>query len=573
MAGRFANPVPQFLSDNITALAGGKLYFYVSGTTTPQNTYSDSGLTTPNSNPVILDSAGRIPEIYAAYDKTFRVVLKTSADVTIWTKDNVQFADVQELVALADKLQQQINNIETVVINGNPIRNSTTEIVSADDSVTLTTSFLPHVCVDIDGRVSGTVTAGTMTAGSLSGCGSTSRQAKMAGVSGDSSSVVEWRFRIGSRDALRLSNKTVSMSAVIRQESGLTATTTIALYKANAVDNFSAVTLLGSVTSSTTSSTNTNIEYSGLALTDVSNGLELIIKTQPGASFSTKDFYLTDVKVEVSTSATTFAPPAFSGLVSGAFNLSGMLFRDSGTANAAVVTTQQAVTLYDGLAIAIYRPAGNSAAMTLNVDGTGALGVVYRDGTACIAGDTLSDRAYNFRYSATYGKWVLENPDYNGGNFALVSGTSVSASGTSVDFTAIPAWVKRITIMVSGLSTNGTSVKMVRLGYSGGFENSGYLSASCFANNATGAVSVANYTDGFALTGVNAADVQDGTVVLTKLTGNTWVCSGLIGFSSGGALGSVAGTKATSGTLDRVRVTTQGGTDTFDAGTVNIMYE
>lgn len=574
MAGRFANPVQQFLSDNITALAGGKLYFYVSGTTTPQNTYSDSGLTTPNSNPVILDSAGRIPEIYAAYDKTFRVVLKTSADVTIWTKDNVQFADIQELVTLANQLQAQIDSIETVIANGNPIANPTTEsIVAGVTSVTLTNAFLPHVAVGIDGRVSGTVSAGTMTSGTLSGLGSTSRQAKMAGVTGDSSSVVEWRFRVGAAESARFASQTCSISAVMRQESGVTATATVALYKANAADNFSAVTLVGSATSSVVSSTNTALTYAGLSAGDVSNGIELVIKCQPGASFSTKDFYLTDIKLEVGATATAFSAPSFVEVENESRAVGLGVYRDTGTANAASVSTRHAINLYDGVAVTVYRPAGNSAAMTLNVDNTGDIGVTYKDGVAVSSGDTLSGGTYTFRYSSTAAKWVLENPAYNGGNLALVSVTELAASGTSVDFTGIPSWVKRITIMFDSQSTNGTSVKMVRLGDAGGFESSGYLSASCFSNNATGAVSVANYTDGFALTGVNAGDVQHGTVVLNKLTGNTWICSGNIAFSSGGAFGTVAGSKTTSTTLDRVQVTTSGGVDTFDAGTISIMYE
>lgn len=411
MGGRYSNPVPQYQDDNTAAMAGGLVYFYVSGTTTPQATYSDASLQTLNANPIELDAAGRLPNVFAAYDKVFRVVLKTSAGATVWTRDNVQFADVTELVALAAALQAQIDNIETIVINGNPIRNATTELVSPDDSVTLTTSFLPHVCVGIDGRVAGTVTAGTMTAGSLAGLGSTERQAKMAGVSGDSSSVVEWRFRIGSREALRLSDKTVSISAVIRQESGLTATTTIALYSADAVDDFSAVTLIGSVASSTTSSANTELEYAGLALSDVSNGLELVIKTQPGASFSTKDFYLTDIRIEVAASVTAFVPPSYSSMASDAFDFSGMVFRDTGTANAAVISTGQAVSLYDGLSVTVFRPAGNSGAFTLAVDSNAAASVVLRNAMASYSGNTKAGGYYSFTYDATNSRFILENPE------------------------------------------------------------------------------------------------------------------------------------------------------------------
>lgn len=431
MAGRYNNPVSQYLSDNVTALAGGKLYFYVSGTTTPQNTYSDSGLTTPNSNPVLLDSAGRIPEIYAAYDKTFRVVLKTSADVTVWTKDNVQFADIQELVTLANRLQAQIDSIETVITNSNPIKNPTCEAISPDDSVTLTGSFLPHVVVGVDGRVSGTVSAGTMQAGTLSGCGSTSRQAKMAGVTGDSSSIIEWRFRIGAAESRRFANKTCSISAVMRQESGLTATATIALYKANAADGFSAVTLVGSTTTSVASNTNANIEYAGLALGDVSTGIELIIKVQPGGSFTTKDYYLTDIKLEVGATSTAFTAPSFPEIRNEAYSAALPVYRDSGTANAIVVATREAVSLYDGLVINVLRTATSTGALTLAVDGNSAATVLHRDGTVCGNNDTVTGRYYSFRYDSGNSLFVLENPEkptyYNARAWVNFNGTTATA--------------------------------------------------------------------------------------------------------------------------------------------------
>lgn len=454
MGGRFSNPVPQFLSDNVTALAGGKLYFYESGTTTPQDTYSDAALTTPNANPVVLDAAGRAPNIFGSYEDTYRVVLKTSADVTVWTKDNVQFADVQQLVTLAQELQEQIDNIETIVTNANPIRNPTTEVITADDSVTLTTSFLPHVCVGIDGRVASNVTAGTMQSGTLSGLGSTSRQAKMAGVSGDSSSIVEWRFRVASAEARRFASQTCSISAKIRQESGLTATTTIALSKADSADNFSAVTLVGSTSSNVPSSTNTTISYAGLAMGDVSNGIELIIRCQPGGAFSTKDFYLTDIKIEIGATATTFAAPSYPELRAEALETSLGVFRDTGTANAIVISTREAVSLYDGLALVIYRPTGNSAALTLNVDGTGATAVVRSDNTALRSGDTRDGGYYRVRYSGALSKWVLENPEIR----ALVA-TAIGFIDTTTPASPTIAYGKG----VSSVSQIGTGIFEVTL--------------------------------------------------------------------------------------------------------------
>ena len=152
------------------------------------------------------------------------------------------------------------------------------------------------------------------------------------------------------------------------------------------------------------------------------------------------------------------------------------------------------------------------------------------------------------------------------------SGTAVaSTSGTSIDFTGIPAGVKRITVMLNAVSTNGTSILQVQLGDSGGIETTGY-NAVYFTNGAQ-----AGYTTGFPLqfTG-SAAFALSGHLVLTLIDSSTnnWIGSGTIaGTASNNTCTSFAGQKATSATLDRVRITTTNGTDTFDAGSINILYE
>lgn len=77
----------QYFDNNGAPLASGKLYTYMAGTTTPIATYSDADLTVPNANPTILDSAGRGAFFLAA--TSYKFVLKDSADVTIWTLDNI----------------------------------------------------------------------------------------------------------------------------------------------------------------------------------------------------------------------------------------------------------------------------------------------------------------------------------------------------------------------------------------------------------------------------------------------------------------------------------------------------
>jgi len=83
----FLEPTRQFLDNTGAILAGGKLYFWAAGSSTPQNTYSDPGLTTPNANPVILDSSARATIYLSA--SVYKVELQTSAGASIWVKDNI----------------------------------------------------------------------------------------------------------------------------------------------------------------------------------------------------------------------------------------------------------------------------------------------------------------------------------------------------------------------------------------------------------------------------------------------------------------------------------------------------
>jgi hypothetical protein len=129
--------------------------------------------------------------------------------------------------------------------------------------------------------------------------------------------------------------------------------------------------------------------------------------------------------------------------------------------------------------------------------------------------------------------------------------------------------VKRITVMFSGVSTSGTSVPLIQLGDSGGVENTGYSAAASVSSSATGAT----YTAGFGILSGNASASFVGHVVLTLLNSNRWVCSGVLGNTGNTITHTLGGAKELSDTLTQVRITTTNGTDTFDAGTINIMYE
>ncbi len=153
----------------------------------------------------------------------------------------------------------------------------------------------------------------------------------------------------------------------------------------------------------------------------------------------------------------------------------------------------------------------------------------------------------------------------------FTSGNAVAVSGTQVDFTGIPSWVKRIDIGVSGLSTNGTSSILVQIGDSGGIETTGYLAATMSGSTA---VATANPTIAFSLLITpTIASILHGilSLFLVDSATNTWAFSWVGAGSDAAYMIFAAGSKALSAPLDRVRLTTTSG-DTLDAGSVRINY-
>jgi len=173
--------------------------------------------------------------------------------------------------------------------------------------------------------------------------------------------------------------------------------------------------------------------------------------------------------------------------------------------------------------------------------------------------------------SASYLVSASITPSYLSQPFT--SGTAVaSTSGTSIDFTSIPSWVKRITVMFSGVSTNGTSAILFQLGSAGSVETSSYISYTAYAGPSTGSSSS---TSGFIVFSNASANLFYGHSIFTLNGSNLWVGSNVFALNATGTGYSVqgGGNKTLANTLDRVRVTTVNGTDTFDAGSINILYE
>ena len=157
------------------------------------------------------------------------------------------------------------------------------------------------------------------------------------------------------------------------------------------------------------------------------------------------------------------------------------------------------------------------------------------------------------------------------GASVITSGTAVaSTSGTSIDFTGLPSWIKRITVMFNGTSLSGTSNYLIQIG-AGSITSSGYASSSLYS--ASAALGTTGSTAGFVMsTDASAASLAGGAVQIITLGSNIWVASGSVSLSAS-EFSNCAGRVTLSGTLDRVRITSANGTDTFDAGSINILYE
>lgn len=166
---------------------------------------------------------------------------------------------------------------------------------------------------------------------------------------------------------------------------------------------------------------------------------------------------------------------------------------------------------------------------------------------------------------------TISNPTFTGTTTGSVitSGTAVaSTSGTSIDFTGIPSWAKRITVMINQVSSSGSSPFIVQLGTSGGFTTSGY-----YGSTNTVGVSVASWSSGMAINGAGDATQQfTGIMTISNVTSNSWVAMTCSSRATGNAQFGGGGV-GLSGALTQLRFTTVNGTDTFDAGSINILYE
>jgi len=274
--------------------------------------------------------------------------------------------------------------------------------------------------------------------------------------------------------------------------------------------------------------------------------------------------------------ATFLATPSSANLVAAVTDETGtgsLVFATSPTLVTPILGTPTSATLTNATGLPL--STGVTGTLPIANGGTNSTatatagGVGYGTGTAhayTAAGTTGQFLQSNGASAPT---WVA-GPT---GGFTL--GTPVATtSGTSIDFTGIPSGTKQIIITFKGVSTSGTDPKWIQIGDSGGIEDSGY-SATSAGISESAEITATSSLASFNIKSVNSSDLINGSVTLTLENSSTytWVASGVLENStSTSRVFFVAGRKSLSAVLDRVRLTTQNGTDTFDAGEVNIAY-
>ena len=211
--------------------------------------------------------------------------------------------------------------------------------------------------------------------------------------------------------------------------------------------------------------------------------------------------------------------------------------------------------------------------MTVIIDGTA--GVTFPAGGV---GNTAS-AVVGLTDTQTLTNKTLTSPTISGAvvssmaSSVITSGTSVaSTSGTSIDFTSIPSWVKRITVNFQGVSINGSVGMRIQIGTASGIESTGYSGQELYTGTGTGTSAV---TTGFSgSSGGGTSVVRNGSCVITLLNSSAylWVATG-ISLQADGYNRIFGASKTLIGTLDRVRINANNGTDAFTAGSINILYE
>lgn len=456
-------PKCQFIDAAGVPLAGGFVYTYAAGTTTPQATYTDSTGATANSNPIILDSRGEA-NIWLG-SATYKFKLTDSNNTEIWTVDNIS-APTSGL---------------SPVLSGN---------------------------VTIDSDTAGTALTITQTGTGLA--------LKVEDVSSDPTPfVIDATGQVGigtisPGTALDINNGTLQLSS-----SG-TSRTTLAADASNTT--LSSVGARGLILNANS----TNLIYG------TSSGYVGIKNASP-----TVELDVTGA-IKTSGAATIGGNTAVTGTLSATGNISTSAGNITATAGSVTAGTTMSV----GTTLSVDTIAEKTSGSGVTIDG-----VLLKDGITAASSVIIS------------------------------SGTlTATTSGTSVEFTGIPTWVKRVSVLFNGVSLSNSDSFLVQIGPSGGVATTGYTgTAGVVVNNGGGSVN--NSTSGFLVFMTAAGDAFRGIMTISLMDASTYLyAASHSGSISSTQINTGGGNVTLSGLLTRVKIISAA-TGTFDSGSVNILYE
>ena len=169
---------------------------------------------------------------------------------------------------------------------------------------------------------------------------------------------------------------------------------------------------------------------------------------------------------------------------------------------------------------------------------------------------------------------VLIKDSAIGGDYLRIASMTAQATttGTSIAFTAIPSWARRLTVVFAGVSTDNTSPLLVKIGPSGGIVSTGYVSTG--ARMAAAGTTVDSSTAGFIINSTSASDLVSGTMTISLLDPAAYSYAADHTVKDGSTAVMCGGGNVTlTGLATLLTITTVGGTANFDAGSVNVLYE
>lgn len=493
--------------NNGLPLNGGKLYTYEAGTSTPKTTYTDVTGATPNANPVILDASG-YANIWLG-SGGYKFILKTSADTTLWTIDNIG-GDSEN--AFGSSIVSTATNLAITSVHQNALIRCT---------AALTLSLLAAAGAGqgfyflVKNESSGNVTIDPSGAETIDGA------ATYVLYPNDSVIVIcngtTWYTSFAVPVAGITTNQisTSGATGVVLKNS---AAATVATFGASAATTS---VFAGAVTASTTLGVTGIATFSAAANT--AKGADIASATTTDIGAATGNF----VHITGTTTITGLGTIAAGAIR--VVRFAGVLTLTHNATSLILPTGANITTAAGDTAIFISEGSGNW-------------------------------RCVNYEYAA-------DRP------YALTLMTPVSASGTFVDFPGIPSWVKRITISLDSVSMNDNLQIAVQIGDSGGIETSGYNGSASFGTSGTSGLSPSTQFIFSSNAGASVLVSGSMVLTLMNSSTNTWAAISSVGYSDASISTVSGGSKSLSGVLDRVRVKTIDGVDVFDAGTISVMYE